>query len=204
MPILEHTQQITDQFQHQNGPTMVSPPPPVPTHVSKPPEEPTKPHGATRLDSGRRLQGRTPPTAPRSQADTPKHGILLQPIRAAGRATVCQPEPSPYGAKYMEEEEERLDLSKGKERFRKVGFDELSSQKESKPIPFAPVSGDRRKRVGNGRRAAGRMQWRWIPVRLHPEIQQSPLLLAVTWVSSPPVLASLGGGGVTALARGGC
>lgn len=60
-----------------------------------------------------------------------------------------QPEPSPYRAKYMEEEK-RLDLSKGKERFRKMRFAELSSHMESKLIPFAPVSRDCRKCVGNG------------------------------------------------------
>ena len=53
---------------------------------------------------------------------------------------MSQAEPNPYGAKYMEEEE-RLNSSKGKERFRKMGFAELSSRMEPKLIPFAPVSG---------------------------------------------------------------
>lgn len=57
VPILEHTRQIIAQLQHQNGPSLALPPPPLPTHTSKSPEEPTKPHGATRLDNGDRLQG---------------------------------------------------------------------------------------------------------------------------------------------------
>lgn len=49
-----------------------------------------------------------PPTAPTFQRDTPKHGILLQPVCATGRATVSQPEPNPHTAKYMEKEEEEI------------------------------------------------------------------------------------------------
>ena len=80
--------------------------------------------------------------------------------RATGRATVSQPEPSPRGAKYTEEEE-RLDLSKGKERYSKMGFAEPSSQMEPKPIPFAPVPGDRTQlrwkwRLGGSRRDGSR------------------------------------------------
>lgn len=57
VPIPEHTRQIIDQLHHQNGLSLAFPPPPLPTHTSKSPEEPTRPHGATRLDNGRRLQG---------------------------------------------------------------------------------------------------------------------------------------------------
>lgn len=50
------------------------------------------------------------------------------------------------------EEEERLDLSKGKERFRKTGFAESMIL-----IPFAPVSEHCRKYVGNGWEDAAEM-----------------------------------------------
>lgn len=167
MPILEHTCQIIDQLQHENSPSLAFLPPSFPPCVPKPPEEPTKLCRAARLDHGTRQQGRAElhPRIPDRHAKTP---ISLQPICAAGRVTVSQPEPSPYGAKYTEEEE-RLNQSKGKERFRKMGSAELSSQMECKLIPFAPVSGGCRKCVRNGRWAARTTQQRGIPVCLHPE-----------------------------------
>lgn len=105
---------------------------------------------------------------PPHHTQIPDRHAKTRDIIAADRCRGGQPEPSPYGAKYTEEEE-RLDLSKGKKRFRKMGFAEPSLQTEPKRIPFTPGSRDCRKRVGNSRRAAGRTQQRWIPVCLHPE-----------------------------------